>query len=356
MHQAVDVQRALQVEPHLRADDAVRDVAAFLVEHEHADGRVRQEVLRVTRHREGGRRQRRLARDAAPLRSACSARRSCRARRVPTGADPPTIGIGVPVSLRPIVRLKNGTRSLVVLTNAVLALVAPPIWNAPWFSRKNSRFSGKNRLKRVRFTCCVSTSTCEKSVRHVPSSTRFDAEADLHVDAAVADASRCDAATSRHLAEHERLHADVPPGLDVAQPVEHAGVRHLELVELPRHRVPDRLLVAVADQAEDVHAPHLVALAREPQLLERDGLLDDEPVAPRRLDRHVHTPSQFALMYRPSSDDCESRSAQPGIGLEVVGVQPVAERVEQQHHEVAVARDEVALQFVDDQPVDLVLA
>ena len=34
----------------------------------------------------------------------------------------------------------------------------------PWFSRKNSRFSGKNRLKRVRLTCCSSASTCAKSV------------------------------------------------------------------------------------------------------------------------------------------------------------------------------------------------
>ena len=31
---------------------------------------------------------------------------------------------------------------------------APPNVNIPWFSRKKSRFSGKNRLKRVRLTCC----------------------------------------------------------------------------------------------------------------------------------------------------------------------------------------------------------
>ena len=34
----------------------------------------------------------------------------------------------------------------------------------PWLSRKNSRFSGKNRLNRVRLICCSSTSTCAKSV------------------------------------------------------------------------------------------------------------------------------------------------------------------------------------------------
>ena len=40
---------------------------------------------------------------------------------------------------------------------------APPKPNTPWFSRKNSRFSGKNRLKRVRLICCSSASTWAKS-------------------------------------------------------------------------------------------------------------------------------------------------------------------------------------------------
>ena len=47
---------------------------------------------------------------------------------------------------------------------ACLPLVAaPPKRNVPWFSRKNSRFSGKKRLKRVRLICCSSASTCAKS-------------------------------------------------------------------------------------------------------------------------------------------------------------------------------------------------
>ena len=40
-------------------------------------------------------------------------------------------------------------------------------------SRKNSRFSGKNSLNRVRFTCCSSTSTWAKSVLYVKSAVRF---------------------------------------------------------------------------------------------------------------------------------------------------------------------------------------
>ena len=42
-------------------------------------------------------------------------------------------------------------------------VAAPPKPKIPWFSRKNSRFSGKKRLKRVRLICCSSASTCAKS-------------------------------------------------------------------------------------------------------------------------------------------------------------------------------------------------
>ena len=42
-------------------------------------------------------------------------------------------------------------------------VTAPPKPKIPWFSRKNSRFSGKKRLKRVRLICCSSASTCAKS-------------------------------------------------------------------------------------------------------------------------------------------------------------------------------------------------
>lgn len=45
-----------------------------------------------------------------------------------------------------------------------LVLPAFPKLKIPWFSRKNSRFSGKKRLNRVRLICCSSASTCAKSV------------------------------------------------------------------------------------------------------------------------------------------------------------------------------------------------
>jgi len=43
-----------------------------------------------------------------------------------------------------------------------LHLARLPTVNSPAFSRKNGRFSGKNRLKRSRLTCWSSTSTCAK--------------------------------------------------------------------------------------------------------------------------------------------------------------------------------------------------
>jgi len=52
-------------------------------------------------------------------------------------------------------------------------VTAPPNPNSPAFSRKNSRFSGKNKLNRVRLTRCSSASTWAKSVLTVRSVVRF---------------------------------------------------------------------------------------------------------------------------------------------------------------------------------------
>ncbi len=56
---------------------------------------------------------------------------------------------------------------------AALVGGTPPKAKVPWFSRKNSRFSGKKRLNRVRLICCSSASTWAKSVLYVKSAVRF---------------------------------------------------------------------------------------------------------------------------------------------------------------------------------------
>ena len=53
------------------------------------------------------------------------------------------------------------------------APASPPKENTPWFSRKNSRFSGKKSENRVRLICCSSASTWAKSVFTVRSATRL---------------------------------------------------------------------------------------------------------------------------------------------------------------------------------------
>ena len=47
-----------------------------------------------------------------------------------------------------------------------------PNRNICWFSRKSCRFSGKKSEKRVKLICCVSASSCAKSVLTVKSAVR----------------------------------------------------------------------------------------------------------------------------------------------------------------------------------------
>ena len=69
--------------------------------------------------------------------------------------------------LKPILREKNGrpfSRSGRMMPNAVPCTPIRPNSKMSASRRKKSRFSGKNRPKRVRFTWRSSTSVAEKSV------------------------------------------------------------------------------------------------------------------------------------------------------------------------------------------------
>ena len=91
---------------------------------------------------------------------------------LPVSRPPAWIGIDAAPS-RPMRRLKN-SYGVSPIAGAERRLAAPgERERSPGPSRKKSRFSGKNRLKRVRFTCCSSTSTCAKSVLSVKSAVRF---------------------------------------------------------------------------------------------------------------------------------------------------------------------------------------
>ena len=114
-------------------------------------------------------------------------------------------------------RLKNGTR-----------LPPGPNANVPEFSRKKSRFSGKNRLNRVRLTCCWSASTCAKSVRirRVERQRRRQAVLSRPLRRRSPSAARASGSTaipspvrtSLDAGDHERLDVDIASLLDVSSP------------------------------------------------------------------------------------------------------------------------------------------
>ena len=96
----------------------------------------------------------------------------------PVTRPPARIGTGR-LPFRPMRRLKNTTGVSPgpwlppVRAPGVTRVDTPPNWKMPCPSRKNSRFSGKKTLKRVRFTCCSSSSTCAKSVLYEKSAVRL---------------------------------------------------------------------------------------------------------------------------------------------------------------------------------------
>src|ERR1044072_8886395 len=132
-------------------------------------------------------------------------------------------------------RLKNRTG-----TSLLLPPRGPPKLNMPWPSRKKSRFSGNCRLKRVRLTCCRSSSTCAKSVFTVASAIRLrvrpylksnPAFGETRLEKGVAAARACRARARRR-----------------EVPVVGVGARHLR---------QERLLVLPLDDAAEVDAPDL---------------------------------------------------------------------------------------------------
>ena len=88
----------------------------------------------------------------------------------------------------------------------------PPNWKMPEFSRKKSRFSGKNRLKRDRLICCSSASTCEKSVFTVKSQVRPLVRPYLTSKPPSKSPVVSPCATVLALLERVRLHAEVLAG------------------------------------------------------------------------------------------------------------------------------------------------
>ena len=178
----------------------------------------------------------------------------------PESRAPAMIGISSPFSPIPMRRLKN--------TSASPEL---PTAKSPAFSRKNGRFSGKNRLKRSRFTCCSSTSTWAKSVLTVASSVRLGVTLYLASRptspknfVSRLDAPRCLASPSVYgMSARFRWTGSVEPG-------QRARERHPHQVELNRQGRPESGLVPPPNGPLKVHAPLAAAARLVAQRLERD--------------------------------------------------------------------------------------
>ena len=141
-----------------------------------------------------------------------------------------------------------------------------PILNRPAFSRKKSRFSGKNRLKRVRFTCCSSTSTCAKSVlkvtsRFMPPVTPYFASRPTSRRNDVV-CERCAGCRLADAADDERLELEVEAVAERLEPDEAAGQADAREAVRLRDRRPEHLLVLAADVPHEIDAPRLLVARR----------------------------------------------------------------------------------------------
>ena len=177
----------------------------------------------------------------------------------PVRRPPPRIGTRVRSSPIPIRRLKNSSSS-----------PGCPTENSPAFSRKNGRFSGKNRLNRSRLICWSSTSTCAKVgvVGQIESEARGHAVLQVrpHVSEQRGFAVRV---APERLAEHVGVQLEVPRRRSL-HPLELAGQRQPVQVELAGQRRPVRLLVPMPDVALKVEPPRLHGARRVAQGPERN--------------------------------------------------------------------------------------
>ena len=133
---------------------------------------------------------------------------------LPVTRAPPRIGRMSPSEDRPMRRLKNSA-----VSRGSNGRVRSPTSKSPAFSRKNSRFSGKNNSKRVRLTCCSSASTWAKSVFSVRSRFRLELRAILASSPPLGTNSRSTSSPSVRPATPNGLSLTRPPGSARSIPV-----------------------------------------------------------------------------------------------------------------------------------------
>ena len=181
-------------------------------------------------------------------------------------------------------------------------------------SRKNSRFSGKNRLNRVRFTCCLVHLNLAKSVFQVRSAVRLRGDAVLDVHPVIAAA----------VVAARRVHREVggDPGNAVRLDLEvGAAVRH---VETHQQRGVGQAEEAPATRRDrhrrDVR--HLVLRRIVRRICTPHRWTGPRPVAQRpERNRHLHRPAAL----EPAGADVPHR-VPVAVGIALVRDPEVADR------------------------------
>ena len=237
-------------------------------------------------------------------------------------------------------------------------LARPANANVPRPSRKKSRFSGKNRSKRVRLTCCSSTSTCEKSVLTVRSAVRLCVMPNFRSPpmrpVGSLDTQRRHGPIGGHARERVRLQFQVAAARGHLQAFEGARRRDLEDAaeggERARHRGEVRPLVLPSDDPPEVDPPRLVSPGLIAQRLERNRHLDGPSAveAPG-----LHVPHGVPVVVgRALIGDLPVGEPADRVGVEDVAVALVVEGVEE-HREVVVLPQlrRVAPHLVGDAPL-----
>ena len=275
------------------------------------------------------------------------------------------MGIAAPASDNPICRLKNSFASGGEFCRPDAAGLAPPTldvpvdgrpnWKMPEFSRKKSRFSGKSTLNRVRFTCCSSASTCEKSVFTVASSVRPFVMP--YFTSTPAETSPVDD-NDTHGARAGRavgLDAQVSARPKLPESLDRTRERDaLQRVDA-RQRRPEALFIAPPQAPLEVQAPRLRILFGELQGpkgnadLRIPAILTDS-----RAD--VPDPVPVGVDLAPLVGHLRVPLGTRRVGCELEAVAPVGEGVDDDQESVAGARVEVLLQVADDDRRRLVVS
>ena len=189
---------------------------------------------------------------------------------LPARRTPPRIGIGVPVSDKPMRRLKNRS----VCTGADVNELPVPMVKKFEFSRKKSRFSGIEQAEPRQ----VDLLLVDFHLREVGVDGDVHVEAGGHavarIEADVADRIGVARRPARlhvvHAADQERFQPQIEAARDLREAVQLAGHADARQRVGLRDRRPQHAFVLAADVALEVDAPHLRVARHESHGAERN--------------------------------------------------------------------------------------